>query len=289
MPTQLHEMLIQMFRERPVLAAELLGGPPKVTVPEFDEARASPGEFTDVSPTEYRADAVVTLRRRDATVLAVVVEVQLKADVRKRLSWPVYVATLYARLNCPVVLLVLCPTQTVARWSSKPIRIGPPASVVTPVTVGPDQVPVVTDLATARRNPELAVLSALAHGREPDPQPVFEALLTGLDVIDHEHAKMYTDLVFAVLPAAARNCLEALMTTTSYRYQSDFALRYFREGKAEGEATALLLVLEARNVAVSDEDRALIAECTDEAQLVTWLQRAITAEKIQDLGDEFVH
>ncbi|MDG6109501.1 hypothetical protein Daura_09410 [Dactylosporangium aurantiacum] len=293
MPTQLHEMLIQMVRERPTLAAELLDGPSKVTVPDFDEARASPGDFTNVSPTEYRADAVVTLRRGSATVLAVVVEVQLRADVRKRRSWPVYVATLHARLECPVVLLVMCPARSVARWSSAPIRIGPPGSVVTPVTIGPDQVPVVTDLDTARRNPELAVLSALAHGGEPDPQPIFEALLTGLDVIDHEHAKMYTDLVFTVLPAAARDRLEALMTTTSYRYQSDFARRYFdegkTEGKAEGEAMAVLLVLQARNIAVPDEYRALIAGCTDEVRLVTWLQRASVAETIHDLGHEFAH
>jgi hypothetical protein len=98
MPSHLHEILIEMFRGRPLLAAELLRGPLHVTVPDFDEARLSAGDLTDVNPTEYRADAVVTLADEGITVLAVVIEVQLRVDGRKRRSWPAYVATLHARL-----------------------------------------------------------------------------------------------------------------------------------------------------------------------------------------------
>ncbi|GAA3189628.1 hypothetical protein ACFO1B_36965 [Dactylosporangium siamense] len=291
MPTQLHETVIAMFRERPALAAELLEGPLHAGVPSFNEARLSPGDLTDVAPAEYRADAVVTLSNQKRTVLAVVVEVQLKADARKRRSWPVYVATLHARLKCPVALLVVCPAQQVARWSAAPISIGPPGSVVTPVAVGPDQIPLVTDLTIARKSPELAVLSTLAHGGRTDPQPLFEALLTGLHVIDQEQADLYTDLVLTVLPAAARAYLEALMTTTAHQYQSDFARRNFSageaRGEARGEAKAVLVVLDARGVTVSEEQRTLIADCTDQDQLETWLRRVGTAEKIQDLGDQF--
>jgi hypothetical protein len=130
--------------------------------------------------------------------------------------------------------------------------------MVTPVALGPGQVPAVTDLGTARRVPELAVLSALAHGGRPEPAPVFEALVTALDIIDHDHANLYTDLVFAVLPAAARDCLEELMNIAEYQYQSEFARRYFSQGKAQGEAQgkaqgeargeakAVLAILDAR-------------------------------------------
>jgi hypothetical protein len=207
-PSYLHETLIEMFRGRPALAAELLTGPLHVTVPDFETARLSSAELTDVAPTEYRADAVVTLDDQRGTVLAVVVEVQLRIDPRKRRSWPAYLATLFARLGRPVVLLVVCPAQPVAEWCAAPIALGPPGSVVTPVALGPDQVPVVTDPDAARRMPELAVLSALAHGARPDPTPIFKALLTAIDAIDHDHADLYTDLVFSVLPAAARDSLE---------------------------------------------------------------------------------
>jgi hypothetical protein len=290
MPSHLHEILIEMFRDRPTLAAELLRGPLHVTVPDFDEARLSASELTDVAPTEYRADAVVTLADEGSTVLAIVIEVQLRIDARKRRSWPAYVATLHARLGCPVVLFVVCPVQVVADWCAAAIVIGPPGSVLTPVALGPDQVPVITDPDTARQLPELAVLSALAHGARPDPTPIFDALLSALDVVDLDHANLYTDLILAVLPAAARECLEEFMTTTTHRYQSDFARRYFSageaRGKALGEAEAVLTILDARGIEVPDQIRTTIANCTDLDRLDRWIRRAATAHKIEDLDDQ---
>jgi hypothetical protein len=289
MPSHLHEVLVEMFRDRPALAADLLAGPFGVALPEFQKAQLSAGELTDVAPTEYRADAVVTLNVADTAVFAVVVEVQLRVDARKRRTWPAYVATLHARLGCPVMLLVVCPDHTVAAWSAAPVVIGDPGLVLTPVVLGPRQVPVVTDVEEARRHPELTVLSALAHGGRADPSAVFEALLAALDVIDHDHANLYTDLVFTVLPAAARAWLEEFMTTATHRYQSDFARRYFSQGEAEGEAKgeakALLAILDARGIHVPDDIRADIAACTDIAQLESWIRRAAIADKIQDVVD----
>jgi hypothetical protein len=91
----------------------------------------------------------------------------------------------------------------------------------------------------------------------------------------------------------ARDCLEEFMTTTSHRYQSDFARRYFSQGEAtgeargeaRGEAKAVLAILDARSVQVPDDIRANIAGCTDLDQLGVWIRRAATAEKIQDLDD----
>jgi hypothetical protein len=291
----MHEILIEMFRGRPALAAELLAGPLRIAVPDFEKAQLSSGELTDIAPTEYRADAVVTLDGDDGTALAVVVEVQLRVDPRKRLSWAAYLGTLYARLGCPVALLVVCTSNAVADWCAAPITLGPPGSVVTPVALGPDQVPVVTDAELASRAPELAVLSALAHGDRPDPAPIFGALLTALDTIDHDHASLYTDLVLTVLPTAARHCLEELMTTTSHRYTSDFARRYFSQGEAvgeargeargqaRGEAMAILAILDTRGIDVPDACRDEIAGCTDLDQLGVWIRQAVTAETVQDL------
>jgi hypothetical protein len=79
------------------------------------------------------------------------------------------------------------------------------------------------------------------------------------------------------------------MTTTSHRYQSDFARRYFSEGEASGEARgeakALLTILDARGIEIPDEIRADITNCTDLDQLGAWIRRAATATKIQDLND----
>jgi hypothetical protein len=172
---------------------------------------------------------------------------QLRVDARKRYAWPAYVATLHARLGCPVTLLVVCPNHAVARWCAEPVVIGDQVLVLRPVVLGPQQVPVVTDVALARRHPELTVLSALAHGGRDDPTAVFEALFAALEVIDHDHANLYTDLVFAVLPAAARVWLEEFMTTAPHRYQSEFALRYFSQGESQGEAKALTAISASRS------------------------------------------
>jgi len=51
-------------------------------------------------------------------------------------------------------------TDSVADWCRTPIDLGPGATL-TPSVVGPASVPVIDDVKTAERDPELAVLSVL--------------------------------------------------------------------------------------------------------------------------------
>jgi hypothetical protein len=127
----------------------------------------------------------------------------------------------------------------------------------------------------------MAVLSTLAHGAGENPLPVFEAFLAALEAIDHDRANRYTDLVLTVLPAAARARLEELMTAMPREYQSDFARRYY----SEGEANSILMVLDARGIEVTDDVRSTITSCADINQLNTWVRRAATIDRIEDLFD----
>ena len=288
MPSSTHEAFIEMFRNRPSLAAELLSGPLGVRLPAYRRARVEPGELTDLVPTEYRADAVVTLTAdSDAPVLAVVVEAQLGRDPGKRWSWPVYLATLRARLRRPTALLVLCPDPGVADWCAVPIDLGHPGWTLRPLVAGPDRIPMVIDPGEAARSPELAVLSAIAHGAGPARDKVLHALLAGLSTIDDQHLARYHDVVLAALPAAARQYLEDLMTTGTYEYQSDFVRKYINqgraEGRAEGEAKAVLAFLAARGIEVPEEPRERIISCTDLDQLEMWIRRAATITAIDEL------
>jgi hypothetical protein len=285
MVSNTHEVLAELFSQRPALAAELLSGPLEVAVPAFAAARVEPAELTERMPTEWRADGVVALTGpAQEVVMGVVVEIQRSPDRGKRLSWPVYVATVRARLRCPVALLVVCPDAGVAKWCATPVELGHPGFVLHPLVVGPDQVPVVTDTGLARRIPELAVLSALAHGDHPRVGEVLAALLAGLDAIDDvEYADLYSDVVFAALPEAARQHVEALMSAGTYQYQSEYARRFFGRGKAEGKAEDVLVILAARGVDVPDHARARISGCSDLDQLDAWIRRAATAESVDDL------
>ncbi|MFC6563532.1 hypothetical protein [Actinoplanes utahensis] len=285
-------MFVDMFRGRPSLAAELLDGPLHDHLPDYDEVHLASADLADVVPTEYRADVVVTLTHEGSTVLAVVVEVQRRIDTRKLLSWPAYVATLYARLNCPVTLLVYCPQRSVVGWAAKPIVFGFPAGHISPVAVGPDQLPVITDPEIARRLPELTVMSAIAHATHPDPAPLLEALLMAYRAVEVDRAALYHDLVLMALPNQTRKMLEDLMTATNYTPRSDFAKHHFAQGKMEGLAKGLaeakgqdlLTVLESRGLTVSDEARTTIVECSDLDQLDRWMRQVATVERVEDLG-----
>jgi hypothetical protein len=223
MVSNTHEVLVELFRQRPVLAAELLSGPLGMAVPAFVEARTASAELTERIPTGWRPDGVVVLTdAADVVVMGVVVEIQRRRDPAKLLSWPVCVATAYERLGCPVALLVVCLDADVAAWCAEPVEMGHPGFVLRPLALGPDQVPVVTDTVLARRVPELAVLSALAHGEHPQVDKVLAALLAGLAAIgDADHADRYADVVLAALPEAARQHLEALMSAGTYARQSE--------------------------------------------------------------------
>ncbi len=291
MPSPLHEVLSEMFRQRPALAAEVLEDALGIDVPAHASARLESGEFTDLRPTEYRADAVVVLSTEQVSVQAVVVEIQLRRDQDKRWSWPVYLATLRARLRCPVVLLVVCVDSGIAAWCAAPIDFGHPGLRLVPVVLGPDRVPVVTDVAQATRAPELAVLSAMAHGARPEGHEVLSALVGALSSVDEERAHLYSDVVLAALPGAARHLLEAMMTTETYEWQSEFAQRLIAkgrtegrtEGNAEGEARAVLSVLDARGITVPTEARERIAGCRDVDLLDEWIRRAVSADSVDDL------
>lgn len=58
------------------------------------------------------------------------------------------------------------------------------------------------------------------------------------------------------------------------------------EGQAAGRAKGLLLVLEARGIALSDETRKEIADCDDSQLLDQWLRRAATATSAEEVFAE---
>ena len=287
MPSVRHESLLSLFRNRPALAGELLEQGLRLALPSHDELRLESADLTEVAPVPYHADLVVQLWRQGKLVLGIVVEVQLAPDPDKRFTWPLYVASLRARLGCPCWLLVLSPDAAVARWCAEPIELGHPGHRLTPLVLGPDAVPVVANADRARSAPELAVLSAMAHGAGPDGLEVALTALGAAVGLDEERCRIYTDLVMASLGEAARRAMEDLMSTGNYEYQSEFARRYVAqgrtEGKAEGEAKGVLVVLRARGLIVSPEIEERVTRCTDIALLEEWLRRAVVVASAEEI------
>lgn len=180
---------------------------------------------------------VVELWADGVPVYGIVVEVQLSKFSRKRFVWPAYVANLRARLECPVALLVVTADEAVARWAAKPVNLGG-LHHFAPYVLGPSGVPAVTDETRARANPELAVLSAMAHGRDADAVRAIEIAIAAQKAsagLDADRSRIYGDLIMSSLGEAAREALNK-MITQKYEFQSDFARHYIALGEAQGEA-----------------------------------------------------
>lgn len=248
--------------------------------------RVESGEFSEYAATQWRCDQVLTFGEGPDRV-AVVLEVQQGPDGDKEWVWPVYLVNLRARSRCEVVLLVVCLSRSLARKFDRPIVLGP-GSVVRPVVIGPDGVPVVADVTAALEMPELAVLSALAH---PDRKEVLAAAAEAFAQIERERGARYYEVLVGELPKLASAYLKEVMMSfaDTWPVHTEFAKEHFAkglaEGEAKGEARSVLVALEARGVQVTAEARQRIMDCTDLAQLEVWLRRALKIRKIDKLFD----
>jgi hypothetical protein len=189
---------------------------------------------------------------------------------------PLYAAALHARLRCQACLVVVAPDAGVARWARAPIDTLQPGSPFTPLVIEPDQIPRVSR-ERARREPWMAVLSALAHGNSPGGVAVVLAALDAVSGMPYEHAKVCFDLIRGSLNEAAGRALENEMQHGKYEYKSDFARRYVGEGlergREEGQlqmARTLLLQLARDRFGLSgDGIRRPIEACGDVKRLTT--------------------
>jgi len=210
MPSPLHEALLQLFRNRPELAPDLLRGALRADVPDYLEVRIDSAELNEVQPAEYRPD-MIALLLRDEPVMGIVVEVQLSTDERKQFAWPAYVTNLRARLRCPVYLLVFAADESVAHWARRPIDLSG-GCLFTPWVLSRRNVPEITDDVLAQADPELAVLSAYSHGHDANIHKTARIALAACNAsraLDEDRAKLCA-LVHCATPFAHDSSLPPL-------------------------------------------------------------------------------
>ncbi|WP_437670783.1 hypothetical protein [Sorangium sp. So ce131] len=283
MPSVTHEALVELFKNRPTLAAEMLHDALGHPVPAFTEARVKSSDLAEIVPSDRRADLVVVLvGEQQRPAMAIVVEVQLGTDPDKPYVWLVYLAQTRARHRCPTRLLVVTTDPEMVRWSSRPIDTGHPGLTLTPLVLGPGGVPVVTDPEQAKAAPEVVVLSAMAHGQSDAGEAIGVAFLAAAAGLDEERRAVYGDLVLSSLNAAARRTLEATMKA-GYEFQSEFARSYVAKGEIKAKAQAVLAVLEARGLEVPAELRERVLASTDLAELDRWIRRAALVSDAREL------
>lgn len=143
------------------------------------------------------------------------------------------------------------------------------------------------------------MLSALVHGDAGEAPDIFGAAFEATACLDSERQRQYVDMILARWPELAPRVLEALMESGKYEYQSEFAKRYYgqgraeglelgreegrEEGRAQGLRSALLAVLTSRSVAISAETRARITGEADVDRLEHWIAQAAIVARAEDI------
>jgi hypothetical protein len=292
MPSIEHETIVDMFRRRPRLAGELVTEALGHALPPHAEVAVAETDFTEITPVPYRADLALLLRSRKRAVHALVVEVQLSVTGDKLFTWPHYAVAGRLLWRCEVTVVVVTPYAKVARWAAKRRPIGG-GNTFAPLVVGPEQIPEVVDVDEAVARPELAVLSAMAHGRREVGGRIALAAAEAARRLDPDTAALYYDVVLGSLGPAAQRALEALMPNGRYEYKSEFARKYFaeglekgrEEGLADGERRTLLKLLRLKFQHLPPTIVARV-EAAEIADLDRWAERILAATTLDDVFAE---
>jgi hypothetical protein len=145
--------------------------------------------------------------------------------------------------------------------------------------------PVVTDLAVAEKEVELAILSAMAHGNGPQGLEVLAVAFGALGRLDQDHAAVYFQVIWNVLRGPMRQALETLVMERQIEGKPTFPPfaqqlidRGFREGELTTQRNTLLRLLARAGIALTEEDRARIEACADPATLDQWIDNILGAK-----------
>ncbi|MGM7648108.1 hypothetical protein ACSVDM_24650 [Nocardia sp. JW2] len=251
-------------------------------------------DLTETAPVERRADTILDITTVNDRFL-MVIEAQSAPDDSRPDSWSYYVTFLRNKYNLPVILVVICHDHVTARWAGAPMKIGHTfwtTITLYPLALGPHNVPAVTDPALVVQDLPLAALSAVTHAREADIGAILEAIVTGIRRIGgNETTEFYVELIEQGIShtAAAETWRNHMATDLSF-FRSESAQKLRAQGRAEGVAMGraedVLMVLRHRGVVVTDAAADRIRGCQDEAQLATWLRRALDVSSVADLFGE---
>jgi hypothetical protein len=286
-----HEGPLDLVRQHPEIAVEFVQNTAGISLPSKIAVSLAPTDMSAVVPVQYLADMVVLISDAATAkpVLAVIIEPQLRDIETKRYSWPVYVTTARRVAKCPAAVLVaLCPDPAEAAKCRQLIRTGHPGFDLAPIVIDSGGPP-----GRDSGGPYLTVFAASMGGinmeSEPGARRVLDAMASA-EVSEADRLRM-TAIILRLASDAARQILEAMMTTSEYektfveRIHDQGIAEGIAEGEARGEARgevkgkaeAVLRLLDARRLAPSEGQRDQVRSCTDAAQLDLWFDHAITA------------
>ncbi|WP_406738274.1 hypothetical protein OG365_19780 [Streptomyces sp. NBC_00853] len=279
----------RIFQHDPGLFSRL-SGLLGFSLPTPVDVTVLPTDLTEVSPVERRVDTLLRLDSAEDGSLLLAIEAQGKKDLAKPASWAYYTAYLWTKYRLPTALLVVCQDRATAEWAGRPVTSGPrsmPTLTLRPVVVGPHNMPVITDPAEARADLALATLSAITHAGDPDIGAILKALSSALRDVPENVADPMIEFTAQGLGNRPANELWRTLVAVDLSFYKSYISEEIRdEGRAQGRAEDLLIVLEQRGLDVPDGVRERITGCVDPDTLRRWLTRAVTAPAAEDIFDD---
>jgi hypothetical protein len=293
--TVTHEAPLELIRQHPSLAVELVRATLSIPLPEDLEARLGPTDLNNVVPAQFTADSVITLHDPGTgePVLVVIIEPQGRADFDKQYSWPAYVTNVRRAAKCPrAVLVVICPDPAEGQKCRQVVATGHPGFDLWPIVIDPLHAP-----STEGAGPWLLIFDACLGVVEMGTEPGASRILSAVHDAGSSDAdrKRLITLILKAAPAAARQILEDLMATTEWK--SDFVESFVNVGIEQGieqgikkgikkgieqgylraKIEAILKVLDARDLKPTPVQRGVVTTASDPAELDRLFDRALTA------------
>jgi hypothetical protein len=297
MPSVAHEAPIELIRQHPGLAVELLRAMSDVDLPSEIAVSLGPTDLSEVVPVKFLADAVVIVANKATgePALVIIIEPQGRDDRTKEFSWPVYLTVARRHLQCQrAFLLVICPDPDEAKKCRRLISTGHPGFDLIPAVIDPLNAP-----GVGSASPYLAIFAAFMGAMNLEADQGVRAFLTAVRESGASTAdrKRLSTIMLNLASDAARRRLETMMTTMEWK--SDFIEGFVQEGLQKGMRQGLqqgmqqgevkarsedvLKIIDSRAIKVTGEQRDQVTSCTDIAQLDEWFDSALTAETAADI------
>jgi hypothetical protein len=252
---------------------------------------------------EVRPDILLADKQRWALL-----EVQNECDPDKQRRWLLAAGVLLNQKGVMGDLIVVTAQKSVAKWAMTVAHVKTTLGTkleLTPVVLHVSN-EVIERLLTEEQ-PELALVAAWAvsHRHGPKAKRVveraievtnklpkalqatqFNAILTLLS----ERMLVWlkeTSMDLKNLPMTEERRQVSAMIMARFEAQAKLKAEALAEGRAEGRTEgkqgALLVLLEARGLSVSKEERAAIERCADPLKLDAWIAKAATASSVQEV------
>lgn len=284
-----HEAPIELCHRHPQLLPKLLslcGQPfPSEVVAEPYAAR-----FNQPVVEQWEADGSMLLKQDQEIVGAVALEIQRQPDADKWVSWPIYAAALHAKHKgtLKTYLLVIATNRPTAKWARQPIANCQPHAPFVPLVIGPDDLRRLESEDAARADLPLAMLSTVLHVNDPGGEIDASYALRATEAIAGPSAVVwFYGLLRGIVDdqrlLLLQEMIKMLNPWANFQPRTKWERESFGAGITEGEAKALLRILAARNLALSDEQRRRIEQCTDTVQLERWIERALSARSASEV------